>query len=146
MNVLGPLLFAMIAALGNAMFAAGQKKALIQESTFSFIVLAALVCVTLTSLAAPLLGPTHYERELRQNGWWAVLSGAGLFLTYLGFNLLYTHYGTSHYILYAVLSIITTSILVGVVLFRENFNVFHWLAFGCSILAVVLFSMGNKAS
>lgn len=145
MNLLGPLAFALIAALGNALFAAGQKKAVMLDNSFSFIALAALVCVLLTLLAAPMIGPTNYALALRQNGHWALLSGVGLFLTYLGFNLLYSHYGASNYILYAVLSIITTSLLVGVILFKENFNGYHWLAFGSSLVTVVLFSLGNRA-
>jgi drug/metabolite transporter (DMT)-like permease len=65
-------------------------------------------------------------------------------LTYIGFNLLYSKYGASNYILYAVLSIITTSIIVGVVMFKESFNAYHWLAFGSSITTVALFAMGNS--
>ncbi len=146
MKILGPLLFAFIAAFGNAMFAAGQKKAVVFDNTFTFIGLAAMVCVFLTFLFTPLLGAPNYIAVARENGLWAVLSGTGLFLTYLGFNLLYSKYGASNYILYAVLSIITTSIFVGVILFKETFNTYHWLAFFASIVTVVLFSIGNKVS
>ena len=127
------------------MFVAGQKKAVAVDNALTFIALAAVVCLFLTLAAAPLLGPTSYSSAIRQNGYWALLSGAGLFLTYLGFNLLYTQYGASNYILYAVLSIITTSIIVGVIIFRESFNTYHWLAFGCSVLTVLLFSLGNRS-
>ncbi len=146
MILIGPLAFALIAAIGNAMFAAGQKKAVGLENAFTFIALAALVCVTLTILVAPFFGATQYASAIKQNGHWAILSGAGLFLTYLGFNLLYSNYGASSYILYAVISIITTSIIVGVYIFREEFNVFHWLAFFTSILTVILFTWGNKVA
>lgn len=144
MNIYGPLFFALIAAVGNAMFAAGQKKAIAFDNPFTFIALAAMVCVMLTVAAAPLFGQPHYNSVLKANGGWALLSGAGLFLTYLGFNLLYSKYGASNYILYAVLSIITTSIIVGVVMFKESFNVYHWLAFGSSIATVALFALGNS--
>lgn len=118
MNIYGPLIFALTAAIGNAMFAAGQKKAVAFDNPFTFIALAAMVCVFLTVAAAPLFGQPNYSSVAKANGWWAVLSGTGLFLTYLGFNLLYSKYGASNYILYAVLSIITTSIIVGVVIFK----------------------------
>lgn len=144
MNIVGALLFAMIAALGNAMFAAGQKQAVELDNTFTFIALASLVCVSLTVLCAPLFGPTNYVDAAKQNGHLALLSGVGLFLTYLGFNLLYSRYGASNYILYAVLSIITTSILVGVVIFKEELNFYHWIAFGLSIVTVVFFALGNR--
>ncbi len=140
----GALFFALIAAIGNAMFAAGQKKAIAFENPFTFIALAAIVCVCLTVATAPLFGQPQYSSVLKENGWWTLLSGAGLFLTYLGFNLLYSRYGASNYILYAVLSIITTSIIVGVVMFKESFNLYHWLAFGSSITTVALFAFGNS--
>jgi len=50
---------------------------------------------------------------------WTDLSGVGLFLTYPGFNLLYSRYGASQYVLYAVLSIITTTIIVGIWWLKE---------------------------
>ena len=140
----GALFFALIAAIGNAMFAAGQKKAIAFENPFTFIALAAIICVCLTVATAPLFGQPQYSSVVKENGWWALLSGTGLFLTYLGFNLLYSRYGASNYILYAVLSIITTSIIVGVVMFKESFNLYHWLAFGSSITTVALFAFGNS--
>jgi drug/metabolite transporter (DMT)-like permease len=51
-----------------------------------------------------------------------LLSGIGLFLTYLGFNLLYSRFGASQYVLYAALSIITTTIGVGYLYFKELFH------------------------
>jgi len=144
MNIYGPLLFALTAAVGNAMFAAGQKKAIAFDNPFTFIALAVIFCVFLTVIAAPLFGQPQYSAVAKENGGWVIVSGTGLFLTYLGFNLLYSKYGASSYILYAVLSIITTSLIVGVVLFKETFNMFHWLAFGSSILTVVLFAIGNS--
>ena len=144
MKMIGPIAFALIAAVGNAMFAAGQKKSVEIENSFSFVAAAAVVCVILTVFFAPSQGPTNYSEVIKQNGIWVVLSGCGLFLTYIGFNLLYSHYGASNYILYAVLSIITTSIIVGVFLFKETFNMYHWLAFGFSILTVVFFTIGNS--
>lgn len=144
MKILGPLFFSFIAALGNALFAAGQKKAVGFDNSFVFIAMAAIICVALTLMTAPLLGPINYLSSFKTNWLWALLSGIGLFLTYLGFNLLYTNYGASNYILYAVISIITTSIIVGVVLFKETFNIYHWFAFGGSIITVFFFTLGNR--
>lgn len=143
MKLIAPLAFAFLAALGNALFVAGQKKAIMFDNPFAFIALAAMICVVLTLLAAPFFGQTQYQEVIKANGFWALVSGVGLFLTYLGFNLLYTHYGASHYIVYAVLSIITTAIIVGVLMFRESFNLYHFAAFLCSLATVVLFSIGN---
>jgi len=146
MKMLGPFLFALIAAFGNAMFAAGQKRAVELDNAFTFVALAAIVCVILTILFAPFFGPTNYVSAAKQNGVWVVLSGVGLFLTYIGFNLLYSRYGASSYIIYAILSIITTSIIVGVLIFKETFNTYHWFAFVFSMATVIMFAIGNKTS
>lgn len=144
MKVFGPLIFALIAAVGNAMFAAGQKKAIALDNTLVFIALAGVVCISLTAIFAPFIGEVSYAENLKQNWKWIFLSGVGLFLTYLGFNLLYSNYGASNYILYAVISILTTAIVVGVIIFNEKFNLYHWLACFSAILTIVLFSLGNK--
>lgn len=144
MKMLWPLLFAGVAAVGNALFAAGQKKAAGLNNPFASITLAALFCLVLMFAAAPLFGPANYISCLKTNWAWVAISGAGLFLTYVGFNLLYSHYGTSYYILYAVLSILTTAIIVGAVFFKESFNLYHWLAAAACIVTVVLFTLGNR--
>lgn len=144
--IIGALAFALLAAIGNALFAVGQKKALPLDNPFTFIVLSAMFCTVLTLLIAPFWGMPKYVSGMKQNGGWALISGLGLFLTYVGFYFLYSRYGTSSYILYAVLSIITTSVIVGAWLLRENFNAYHWAALVCALLTVGLFSLGNRLS
>jgi multidrug transporter EmrE-like cation transporter len=46
-------------------------------------------------------------------------------------------------VLYAVISILTTSVLVGVVYYKETFNIYHWGALILSLITVVLFSLGE---
>lgn len=145
MNLLGLLAFASLAAIGNAIFAAGQKKSVGLAHPFTFNTLSATICLLLMIILAPVFGPSNYSVAIKSHGYWAILGGVGLFITYLGFNLLYSKYGVSSYILYAVLSIVSTSIIVGVVIFKENFNTYHWLALISSILTIVLFTIGNSA-
>lgn len=52
--------------------------------------------------------------------------------------------GASAYVYYAVLSILTTSFLVGMLILRERVNVYHILAGITSIVAIILFSLGNR--
>ena len=144
MNIFGPLLFALLAAIGNAMFAAGQKKAVVLDNTLLFVACSGVICVLLTVLVAPVFGALDYVGMVKQNSKWIVLSGVGLFFTYLGFNLLYSNYGASNYIIYAVISIITTSIVVGAWIFKEHLNVYHWLACLTAVITVVLFGVGNN--
>jgi drug/metabolite transporter (DMT)-like permease len=141
---LWPILYAAIAAVGNAMFALGQRKSAGVENGLLFVGLSALVATACALACAPLVGAIQVGATLK-GSWKAVLaSGLGLFLTYLGFNLLYTRYGASQYVLYAVLSIITTTIGVGIFWLKEPVTLYHKLAIALALAAVVLFSIGQS--
>ena len=144
MKTLSLLLFAFIGALGNSMFAASQKKAIALGNSLAFLVISIFVSFILALIVAPLAGPTKYTTIIKQSSIWVVVGGIGLFLTFLGFNLLYTNFGTSSYMLYAVMSIITTSIIVSVVIFKETFNFYHWAAFIGAIVTIILYTIGNS--
>ena len=139
-----PLIFSLLAALGNALFAAAQKKAVAASNPFSALVASAVVCVILAAATVPVFGKANYSSLLRKEVLWVVAGGIGLYLTYLGFNLLYTRCGASYYVLYAVLSIVTTVLVVGALVFREPLNGYHWAAVVSAFFTVVLFSMGQK--
>jgi drug/metabolite transporter (DMT)-like permease len=143
MNVILPILFATIAAVGNAMFALGQKRSVGIDNGLLFVGASALVAFSLASLAAPLLGPIAIGVLVRNNWRTVLMSGTGLFLTYVGFNLLYSRFGASHYVLYAVISIITTTVVIGFVLLKESVNGYHLGAIAAALLSIVLFSVGQ---
>ncbi len=137
--------FAMTAAAGNALFAAAQKKAVNPGSSLVFIGLSAVVCLILTFAAVIISGGGPGIMPAVKTDWkWILASGAGLFLTYFGFNLLYSNFGTTSYIFYAVLSIITTSVIVGIFIFRETFNIYHAVSLLLALAAIAFFSLGNK--
>ncbi|WP_299495023.1 EamA family transporter [uncultured Shewanella sp.] len=144
MNQLTAVAFALIAATGNAFFVIGQKKALELANPFTFISISAIFCLLLTLLAAPLFGSPKYSEVIRVNGIWAIISGFGLFLTYLGFNLLYSSFGASSYIIYAVLSILITVLVVSGIVFKETLNLYHWIAVFSAIVTIVFFNLGNS--
>ena len=144
MNTFVAIGFAMIAAVGNALFVAAQKKSAVFDPGIGFITCSLLVALILLVCTAPLFGSTSYQSVIRQGGGWMLLSGFGLFLVYLGFYLLYTRFGASYYVLYAVLSILTTVLVVGVWLYRESFNPFHWAAMLCAIATVILFALADR--
>lgn len=143
MKILLPIIYATIAAVGNALFALGQKKSVDVDNGLLFVGASAVVAVLLSLFFAPLVGAFDVGSTLRGNGKALLLSGLGLFLTYLGFNLLYSKYGASQYALYAVLSIITTTIIVGIFWLKEPVNIYHKIAIVLAIVAVVLFSIGQ---
>jgi drug/metabolite transporter (DMT)-like permease len=143
MSLLLPILFAAIAAIGNAVFAFGQKQSSGAENGLLFVAASAVVAVVLSLACAPLLGRVDPGALLRAHGWAVLVSGIGLFLTYLGFNLLYTRFGASHYVLYAALSIVTTTVIVGIVVLHEPVTPYHWAAVVLAIAAVIAFSIGQ---
>lgn len=142
MKLLLPILFASIAAIGNAMFALGQRQSGSANGLF-FVSASAAVAFVLGLLCAPLLGPLEAAATLRDHTRAVLLSGVGLFLTYLGFNLLYSRFGASSYVLYASISIVTTTVIVGMVWLNEPVNALRMTAIAMAVGAVVLFSLGS---
>ena len=139
-----PVMFAGIAAIGNAMFALGQRKSAGVENWLLYVGMSALVAMVCALAFSPLVGAVDVGATFRGNWRGILLSGLGLFLTYLGFNLLYTRFGASQYVLYAVLSIITTTIGVGILWLKEPVTIYHKLAILLALAAVILFSIGQS--
>ena len=143
MNIVLPILFAFIAAIGNALFAIGNKKTEGLDNPFVFVAICTAAAVILSFAAMPFFGQSNYADAIKNHWGWAAFSGLGLFLTNVGFNLLYTKYGAGFYVLYAVIAIITTALIVGLAVFKETYNLYHWVAFACALVAVILFSLGQ---
>jgi len=137
------LLFAAVAAVGNALFVFGQRKSAIVDHPFIFIIGALLVCLASFSVTSLFLPKPEIPSFVEDNYPWILISGLGFYLVFIGFYFLYSRCGASHYVIYAVLSIITTSIIVGVIILREPFNLYHFLSIIMAIVAVVLFTIGQ---
>jgi drug/metabolite transporter (DMT)-like permease len=144
MKILLPIVFAAIAAIGNAMFAFGQRKSAGVENGLLFVGVSALIACLLALFSAPFVGVFDVGNALKGNWKALLLSGFGLFFTYLGFNLLYSRYGVSQYVLYAVISILTTTLVAGVWWLKEPLNLYHKLAIVLAIVAVFVFSIGQS--
>ena len=139
------ILFAFIAAVGNAIFVFGQKKSVPVGNPFLFLVFA-LSLAAILLLLATFLFPVPSVKDYVSANWKAfTITAVGIFITYFGFYLLYSRFGASYYIIYAVTSIVTTSILVGVVLLKEPFNIYYLFSTLCAILTIVLFFLGQQA-
>ena len=141
--MLKPLLFAALAAFGNAMFVYGQRGASPGSNPFLFTFGAVVVCGIMFVIAAAIFRTSGDAAYLLANGRNIMISGAGFFLTFVGFFLLYTGYGASTYVLYAVLSILTTTLGVGMLIYREPINAYQIAAIVLAIVAICLFSYGQ---
>lgn len=144
MKFLLPLVYALTAAVGNAMFALGQRQSAEVPNGLAIVAISTLITVMLALFSSIVMGPPTHVMIVREHSPALALSGIGLFLTLLGFNLLYARYGATYYVLYAALSIVTTALVIGVLWFKEPFNLYHKIALACAIAAVILFSLGNE--
>lgn len=138
-----PLLYALLAAVGNAIYVYGQRGAAVPGNPFLFVAGAVAVCLVLFVAAGLVYRTPGDGRYLAENWGMILIGGTGFFITFVGFFLLYSTYGASQYSLYAVLSILTTSIGVGLVIFREPFNLYQVGGTVLAILAIVLFTCGR---
>ena len=107
---------------------------------------AVIVGTVLFSIAISFFDTHRNISFLLANWKFVLMTGCGFFISFLGFYLLYTGFGASSYILYAVISILTTSIGVGVFCYREPFNLYHTLSLLCALLTIVFFSYGQHIS
>ena len=136
-------LFAFIAALGNALFVYGQRGSQISNNPFYFLLGALTICTILFLISAVFhKAPLDFE-YLAQNYKLMIISGLGFFITFLGFYWLYSQQGATNYIVYALLSILTTSVGIGLIVFKEPFNRYHIIAGLLALCAISVYGYGQ---
>ena len=137
-------LYALVAAIGNALFVYGQRASGTSENPFYFLTLTLGVCIALFIASALLHKSPMDLLYARENLRLILISGLGFFLTFMGFYWLYHQQGAINYILYALMSILTTSIGVGLILFREPFNRVHVISGLLAVSAIVFYGIGQQ--
>lgn len=137
-------LFALFAAVGNALFVYGQRASQTAENPFFFLLATLSVCITLFAISAMLSKAPMEGAYLTANLKPILISGVGFYITFIGFYWLYTQHGAFGYTLYALLAILTTAIGVGLVIFREPFNKFHVISGLLAVAAILVFGIGQQ--
>ncbi len=138
------ILFAGLAAVGNAIFVYGQRSASVSTNPFLYMAGAVLIC-SMMFVAASFLSGGDNDTAYVIDNWWPILIGAvGFFITFTGFYLMYSRVGANSYAVYATLSILTTSVGVGMVIFREPFNLYHLVAVCLAVLSVCFYGYGQS--
>ena len=130
------LVFSGIAALGNAIYVYGQRSAVVSSNPFLFMAGAVTLCAFMFVIASLLSGTSTTTIYLKQNYWPITISAVGFFITFIGFYLMYSRVGANSYTVYAVLSILTTSVGVGMIIYREPINLYHLISILFALLAV----------
>jgi drug/metabolite transporter (DMT)-like permease len=136
--------FAFIAAVGNALFVYGQRGSSTSENPFFFLLLTLSVCITLFLVGALVSKGAMDTAYLTTNLRYIVISGIGFFITFVGFYWLYSQQGAINYMVYALLSILTTSIGVGLIIFREPFNRYHVVSGLLAVAAILFYGLGQN--
>ena len=139
-----PLANAFMAACGNALFVYGQRIATHSPNPFLYMlgcVGSGLVLFLVAMLVWQSPGNGTY---LVTNAGSMLLGGIGFFVTFIGFYLLYSGYGASQYVLYATLSILTTSLGVGVFVFKEQLNTYQIVAMVLAVASIALWTYGRS--
>lgn len=137
---------ALTAAIGNALYAFGQKKAGSHENPFVFGVFSLLIGSVLLSFVSLFFATNNVGRYFVDNFQWFTISGLGYVLLNIGLYFLYRNFGASHYSLYAILSILTTSILLATIVFNEKLNAYYWISICFAGLTIFFFLKGQTTS
>lgn len=135
---------AFTAAVANAVFIAAQKNVPAVANPFYFLLFSLSVSLTIWLVLSCFFPAVPAANYLRQNGIWIGVGGAGFAVLSVCFHQLFSRYGASYYTLYAVLSILTTSILTGVVFFGERFNAYTLLSIGSACLSILFFYLSKR--
>jgi drug/metabolite transporter (DMT)-like permease len=142
--IAGPFFFAFLAAVGNSLYVYSQRKTSVGANPFLFSTLFLTVCVVLCLGSYFVLGTRGSLPLIKSNAGWVLLGGFGIYILYIGFYVLYSKYGASYYTLYAMASVLTTSVVVGCFLFRERFNLYSGLSIVCALASILFFGLSRK--
>ena len=136
-------IFAGIAALGNALFVYGQRSASVSPNPYLYMSAAIFVCLIMFIAATLWSNQGEFSNYISSNRLPVIIGGVGFFITFVGFYLMYSRVGANSYVVYACLSILTTSVGVGMLIFREPYNHYHIIAIILAFLAVCFYGYGQ---
>src|SRR5262249_19712380 len=139
-----PFSFAMLAALGNVFFVFGNRKVGNTHNPMMFTTTAMAVCLALYFACYLAFGTRGSGEFLRRYGLWCTLSGVGMFMTFLGFYLLYSRFDTSYYALFSVVSILMTTLVLGLLILKEGINLYGALSIAAAVASVVFFGLSKR--
>jgi drug/metabolite transporter (DMT)-like permease len=138
------VLLAGIAAFGNALYAFGQKKAAVHENPFmfgAFSLFVGAILLFIVSVSFKFSGSfTYFSQNLK----WIFAAASGYVFLNIGLFFLYKNFGATYYTLYAVLAMISTSLLLAAIILKESINGYHIAALCTGVITVILFMLGKK--
>ncbi len=67
-----------------------------------------------------------------------------MFLTFLGFYLLYSRFDTSYYALFVVTSMLLTTLVLGVLVLHERINLYGGVSIAAAVVSIVFFGLSKR--
>lgn len=138
------LLVALIPAVGNALYAYGQRQARGVDNDMLYVFLSVAGAAALALALSFLWGPVRPLAMVRANLAPLAISAAGLAIVYVGFYLLFSRHGAGAYFHYAALSVLTTTVGLGFWWYRERFNWLHVAAVALMTAGMGVFYLAQK--
>lgn len=138
------LSFALFAALGNVFFVLGSRKSGPSPNPLTFTAGAMTVSLTLFLTGWLLFGPRGSMEFIRRSGGWMALAGIGMFMTFLGFYLLYSRFGTSYYTLFVMTSMILTTLVLSLWILQEGINLYGVLSIVAATVSIAFFGLSKR--
>jgi drug/metabolite transporter (DMT)-like permease len=136
--------FALFAALGNVFFVLGSRKAGVAPNPLAFTAGAMTVSLALFAAGWLLFGPRGTLEFAKRSGGWIALSGVGMFMTFLGFYLLYSRFGTSYYTLFVVTSMVLTTLVLSLWILREGINGYGIASVVAAMASIAFFGLSKR--
>jgi drug/metabolite transporter (DMT)-like permease len=139
-----PFSFAVFAALGNIFFVLGSRKASQAPNPMLFTLAAMAVSLSLFTALFLVFGTRGAGDFMRRNIGWTSLAGLGMFMTFFGFYLLYSRFGTSYYSLFVVTSMLLTTLVLGVWILREPLNAYGVISLLAAVVSIAFFALSKR--
>lgn len=137
--------FALFAAMGNVFFVYGTRRGGVgAPNPLAFTLGAMAVSLTLFTVGWLLFGPRGSLEFARRSGGWMLLSGLGMFMTFLGFYLLYSRFGTSYYTLFVVTSMVLTTLVLSLWILREGINGYGIASVVAAMASIAFFGLSKR--
>lgn len=146
MKIFYPIFLSILAAVGNAMVAYGQRKAIVNFNPYLFgagsLLLASIILFTIgnTTNKSSIIG------YIKVNYLPIVISAIDLSTLNVFLIILYQRYGTGYYTLYSSFAILTTSIVLAIYIFKEEFNLYYLISTCFAFVTIIFFMKGKMGS
>ncbi len=142
MKVIVPILLTFLVGLGTAPYVYGFKKAF-SGNPFIYVGMCNLFCgIVLLTISFGYGGAG--KQYLAKNWIPIIMAVGGLVVANAANYFVITRFGASYWLLASLFMMLIPSFIVGYLIFKENFNAWIIPCVGCTLLAVLFFTLSKR--